>query len=63
MEDETCIPCCDYCKFYRDNGGGLEKRGGFSGSGTCLYLDQETMASDSCDDFICAICNPLYQGK
>lgn len=48
--------CCDFCKFYSDNGGGPEKRAGFAGAGWCSILEMETLASGFCDGFVCGIC-------
>lgn len=56
-----CIPCCDYCKYYKDNGGGPEKRGNFAGVGECLLLGWETLASSFCDEFICSVCSSEKQ--
>lgn len=48
---------CDFCKFYRDKGSGSPKRGGFAGIGICTVTDEETLASDGCDEyFVCSIC-------
>ena len=55
-ESTECIPCCDYCKYYKDNGGGTVKRNGFAGVGKCELLGGEVLASSSCDGFICSIC-------
>ena len=52
-----CIPCCDYCKHYKDAGGGPGKRGGFAGYGLCEIHNKEVLASSDCDKFYCKICN------
>ena len=51
-----CFPICDYCQHYVDAGTGPGKRNKFAGIGKCTVSDDEVLASDFCDDFICAIC-------
>ena len=57
IETEECIPCCDYCVNYIDDGGGLEKRDGFAGIGNCKLDNTIVTAGESCDFFQCSICN------
>ena len=56
-ETDECIPCCDYCINYIDDGDGLEKRNGFAGIGTCRCNCTRVIAGESCEFFQCSICN------
>lgn len=47
MDEHKYIACCDYCRYYLDNGTGV---------GWCVALDIETLASGFCDAFICSVC-------
>ncbi len=47
-----CIPCCDYCKFYRDE---YTEDGEFAGNGYCFIHREGTLASDFCGDFECRV--------
>lgn len=49
--NEHCIPSCDFCKFYKDEG--LKDNKEFAGVGICEADDAEVCASDFCDDFHC----------
>lgn len=49
--NEHCIPSCDFCKSYRDEG--LEGNKEFAGIGMCEVDDTEVCASDFCDNFHC----------
>ena len=58
MPNDKCIPVCDFCQYYQDNGGGPEEGGGFSGVGKCKLTGDKVEASDECEcgKFKCSIC-------
>jgi len=48
---EDCIPVCDFCKHYIDDGEGSNT---FEAEGLCVVKNKRVDASESCqDDFEC----------
>jgi len=51
MENEDCIPCCDYCFNYAFNG----EDGVYIGKGWCWKHFEQKDPEDECIDFICRV--------
>jgi hypothetical protein len=48
--NDDCTPVCDFCIYYRDDGGGA---GEFAGEGVCEVLREKVFASGYCDRYHC----------